>query len=152
MARAPFQVLVYPYRQVNNGEFEYALLKRSDSGYWQGVAGAGEDNESILEAARRETCEETGLREDSFFFQLDTIEPIPVTEFKDSCLWGDSVYVIPQYCFGVSVTDGEIVVSREHTDYKWLKYEEAHSLLRYDGNKTALWELDRKLKGLGPRD
>lgn len=86
MARAPFQVLVYPYRQVNDGEFEYALLKRWDSGYWQGVAGAGEDNESILEAARRETCEETSIREDSFFFQLDTIEPIPVIEFKDSYL------------------------------------------------------------------
>ncbi len=152
MARAPFQVLVYPYRQVNGGEFEYALFKRRDAGFWQGVAGGGEDNESILQAARRETGEETGIRENLFFFKLDTIEPIPVTEFKDSYLWGDSVYVIPQYCFGVLVIGGEIALSQEHTDYKWLQYEEARSLLKYDGNKTALWELDRKLRGLGPRD
>lgn len=152
MARAPFQVLVYPYRRVYAGEFEYALLKRWDTGYWQAVAGAGEDNESILEAARRETYEETGISKDSFFLQLDTVEPIPVTEFRDSYLWGDSLYVIPQYCFGVFVAGGEIVLSREHTDFKWLKYEEAYSLLKYDGNKTALWELDRKVRGLGPRD
>lgn len=152
MARAPFQVLVYPYRLTSDGAFEYALLKRRDSGYWQAVAGAGEDDESILEAAVRETYEETGIGKDSVFLQLDTIEPIPVTEFRDSYLWGDNVYVIPQYCFGVLAGDEEIVLSREHTDYKWLRYDEARSLLKYDGNKTALWELDRKLRGLGPRD
>lgn len=152
MARLPFQVLIYPYRQSGDGEFEYVLLKRLDAGFWQAVAGGGEDNESILEAARRETTEETGIPKDSFFLQLDTIDPIPVTEFRESWLWGDGVYVIPQYCFGVLARDGDIVLSREHTEYKWLKYEEARSLLRYDGNKTALWELDRKLRGLGPRD
>lgn len=145
-------MLIYPYRQSGDGEFEYVLLKRLDAGFWQAVAGGGEDNESILEAARRETTEETGIPKDSFFLQLDTIDPIPVTEFRESWLWGDGVYVIPQYCFGVLARDGDIVLSREHTEYKWLKYEEARSLLRYDGNKTALWELDRKLRGLGPRD
>ncbi len=152
MARAPFQVLVYPHRLTSDGKFEYLLLKRRNSGYWQAVAGAGEDDESILEAAIRETYEETGIGKDSVFLQLDTIEPIPVTEFRDSYLWGENVYVIPQYCFGVLARDEEIVLSREHTEYKWLKYDEAHSLLEYDGNKTALWELDRKLRGLGPRD
>jgi len=33
MARAPFQVLVYPYRPFHDNDFEYALLKRSDAGY-----------------------------------------------------------------------------------------------------------------------
>ncbi len=152
MVRTPFQVLVYPYRQTDDGGFEYALLKRQDSQCWQGIAGGGEDNESVLEAAKRETHEETGIPKDSFFLQLDTVEPIPVTEFRDSYLWGGSVFVIPQYCFGVLVKAGKIVLSREHTEYKWLKYAEARSLLKYDGNKTALWELDRKLRGLGPRD
>ena len=152
MARAPFQVLVYPYRQVGDAEFEYALLKRSDAGYWQAVAGGGENNESPLEAAQRETHEETGLAKDSFFLQLDTLLPIPVTEFRDSYLWGDTVYVIPQYCFGVLVRNENIVLSREHTDCKWLNYEAAHSLTRYEGNQIALWELNRKLRGLGPRD
>ncbi len=152
MARAPFQTLVYPYRPMGDGTFEYALLKRSDAGYWQAVAGGGEDNESPIETAQRETHEETGIPQASPFLQLDTVLPIPVTEFRDSYLWGDNVYVIPQYCFGVLVRDKRIVLSREHTDYRWLEYEDAHNLIRYEGNKIALWELDRKLRGLGPRD
>ena len=152
MARAPFQVLVYPYRKVSDDEFEYALLKRSDQGFWQAITGGGEDSETPLEAARRETYEETGIFPDSPFLQLDTVEPVPVTAFKDSYLWGEDVYVVPQYCFGVLVEDERLHLSPEHTAYRWLEYEEAHRLLKYDGDKTALWELDKRLRGRGPRD
>ena len=107
MARAPFQVLVYPYRKVGHREFEYALLKRSDAGWWQAIAGGGEDSEMPLEAAKREAREEAGIPTDSPFVQLDTITSVPVTEFRDSHLWGQDVYVIPQYCFGVLAQDGQ---------------------------------------------
>ncbi len=151
MARAPFQVLVYPYRKTKSGQIEYALLRRTDEGYWQAIAGGGEEQETPLEAAKRETYEESGIPPTSDFIQLDTIESVPVTEFRDSYLWGDDIYVIPQYCFGVTAQNMQIVISREHIDYKWLTYEEAHNLIKYDGNKTALWELDKRLKGRGPR-
>lgn len=151
MARAPFQVLVYPYRRTDEGRIEYALLKRADDGNWQGIAGGGEAEELPLEAARRETFEESGLPPTSDFLRLDTIEPVPVTEFRDSHFWGEDVYVIPQYCFGVSAQTAPILISREHTEYQWLSYEEARHRLRYDGNKTALWELDKRLRGKGPR-
>jgi len=78
-----------------------------------------------LEAAKRETYEEAGIPTQSDFLQLDTVEPVPVTEFRDSYLWGDNVYVIPQYCFGVLVKDSPIVLSREHIEYAWLTYESA---------------------------
>jgi dATP pyrophosphohydrolase len=133
------------------GEIEYALLKRSDEGYWQAIAGGGEDEETPLEAARREANEEAGIPQTAEFLQLDTVEPVPVTEFSDSHLWGDNTYVIPQYCFGVSAQQVEIALSREHTDYAWLAYAAAYELVRYDGNRTALWELDKRLKGKGPR-
>lgn len=151
MARAPFQVLIYPYRKSGDGKLEYALLKRADDGDWQGIAGGGEDEEQPIEAARRETFEESGIPPTSKFLLLDTIEPVPVTEFRDSPLWGEDVYVIPQYCFGVAAQDVRIRISREHTEYKWFPYEEARRMMRYDGNKTALWELDKRLKGGGPR-
>ena len=32
MSRAPFQVLVYPYRKNDKATFEYALFKRADEG------------------------------------------------------------------------------------------------------------------------
>jgi dATP pyrophosphohydrolase len=75
-----------------------------------------------------------------------------VTEFNVGDLWGDEVYVIPQYCFGVLAKERQLTLSPEHTEYRWLRYDEADRLLKYDGNKTALWELDRKVRGLGPRD
>ncbi len=151
MARAPFQVLVYPYRKIQDDRFEYTLLKRSDWGYWQAIAGGGENNETALESAKREAYEEAGIPVNSDFLQLDTVEPIRVTEFTDSHLWGDDVYVIPQYCFGVLVNDSRIVLSREHTEYIWLAYDQAYHLIKYEGNKTALWELDKRLRGGGPR-
>ncbi len=150
MTRAPFQILVYPYR-AGNGQIKYALLKRADRGYWQGIAGGGEDTETPLEAARRETCEETGLPPASEFIQLDSRASVPVTEFKSSHFWGDDVYVIPQYCFGVAAPDIPIILSHEHTEYRWLSYQEACRLIQYDGDRTALWELDKRLKGKGPR-
>jgi dATP pyrophosphohydrolase len=146
MARAPFQVLVYPYYPAPHSEFEYLLLKRSDAAYWQGIAGGGEGSETPLEAAKRETLEETGIPKDSRFLQLITVLPIPATEFRDSHLWGRKVCMVPQYSFGVLPKEKEIVLSSEHVDHKWLKYEEAYRLMKYEGNKIALWELDKRLK------
>ena len=152
MARAPFNVLVFPYIDIGNKEFEYALLKRSDLGFWQEVSGGGENGETSLEAARRETYEETGIPMDSEFIQLDTVFPVPVTEFAVGNIWGNGVYVIPQYTFGVRTNSRQVKLSHEHTEYRWLRYEQAYNMVKFDGNKIALWELDRKLKGLGPRD
>jgi dATP pyrophosphohydrolase len=146
MARAPFQVLVYACYPTQDSEFAYLLLKRSDEGWWQGIAGGGEGSETPLEAAKRETLEETGIPKDSRFLQLITVLPIPATEFRYSHLWGRKVCVIPQYCFGVLPKEKKIVLSSEHTDYKWLMYEEAYRLMKYEDNKIALWELDKRLK------
>jgi dATP pyrophosphohydrolase len=151
MPRAPFQVLVYPYHRVGENDFVYALFKRSDAGYWQAIAGGGEDNETPLEAAKRETFEEAGIARESDFIQLDTIESVPVTEFSNSHLWGNELYVIPQYCFGVLTKEEAIVLSHEHSEYRWLTYQEAAAMVKFDGNRTALWELDRRLRGKGPR-
>lgn len=151
MARAPFQVLIYPYRQLDNGEFEYALLKRADKGYWQAVAGGGEDGENVIQAAQRETFEETGIKTDKGFIILQTIESVPVIEFADSFLWGEGTFVIPQYCFGVLAPSDEIKISHEHSRYEWFTFSEAYRRLNFTGNRTALWELDRRLHGAGPR-
>ncbi len=151
MSRSPFQVLVYPYLRSANGRLEYALFKRSDEGFWQGIAGGGEDDETPLEAARREAFEEAGIAPDAAFLGLDTVEPVPVTEFRNSSIWGEDLYVIPQYCFGVRVEGRRIVLSHEHTEYAWLAYDDARERLKFDGNRTALWELDARLRGRGPR-
>jgi dATP pyrophosphohydrolase len=152
MARAPFQVLVIPYRPTGDMRFEYALLRRSDAGFWQPVVGGGEDDETPLQAAQREAFEEAGIDPASEYMPLSTIESVPVTEFAESYLWGDDVYVVPQCCFGVHAGDRQLVLSHEHTEHAWLTFHAALERLEWDGEKTALWELDRRLRGLGPRD
>jgi len=151
MAREPFQVLVLPYRSKGCGQFEYAVFKRSDDANWQGIAGGGEDNDSPLEAARRETWEESRIPVESNFVVLDTISSVPVTCFPDSYLWGENIFVIPEYSFGVDASGRQLVLSGEHSEYKWVDFEEAEKLLKYDSNKVALWELNQRLKRLEPR-
>ena len=60
--RVPIQVAVYPVR-FRDDKWEYLLLKRVEDrgGFWQGVTGAPEKKEKILEAAKRELLEETGF-------------------------------------------------------------------------------------------
>ena len=130
MARAPFNVVVYLYRQSDDGTFEYALFKRSDLGFWQGVSGGGEDDETPCQAARREIREETGIAADAPLMKLDRVEPVPVTEFNVGDIWGDDIYVNPQYCFGALVEDRAIVLSDEHTEYRWLNFEQARNLVK----------------------
>ena len=145
MSRAPFQILVHPYRMTQQGLIEYAVFQRPDAGFWQGVAGGGEDDETPLQAAMRETFEETGLNLINGWIELDTTASIPVTAFRDFFLWGEDVYVIPQYSFGVLVQGLEITLSHEHKSYRWLPYQEACDCLKFDSGRTTLWELNTRL-------
>ena len=54
--------------------------------------------------------------------------------------------VIPEYSFAVMMDSIILKLSHEHTEYEWVDYETAIKRLRYDSNKTALWELDNKIK------
>jgi len=39
-----------------------------------------------------------------------------------------------------------LLLSHEHTEYKWVDYETAREMLKYDSNRTALWELNKRIK------
>lgn len=142
--RQPYQVLVIPFVRKND-DIEYAVLKRS-CGMWQGIAGGGESGETILETAVRETWEETGISDNAKFIELDSKASIPVANVVGSFKWGKDIFVIPEYCFGVEVLGKKIVLSNEHVEYRWGKYEDVYPLLTWESNKTALWELNERLK------
>ena len=114
----------------------------------QFIAGGGDDEDgSIIESAKREAFEEAGISETYNFFKLDTCCSIPSDCFKNAdVLWGKECFVIPEYTFAVKVESTSLQLSSEHTEYNWLTYEEAQAVLQFDSNKTALWELNRRIE------
>lgn len=143
--RAPYQILAIPYR-ILAGRPMYCVFHRADSDQWQFLAGGGEDNEIPLEAAKRETWEESGVRPDKWLV-LKSLSYLPAAVISEDCRchWDKDTYVIPEYTFGFLCNE-EIRLSREHTACVWLNYEEAARKLRWDSNRTALYELDCRLK------
>ncbi len=142
--RAPFQVLVIPYRIINN-EILYGIFLRSDMKVWQVISGGGEDEETPIETAKREANEEAGIDYRADYIKLDSTCTIPVEFVTGKFTWGNDVYVLNEYAFGVDVTDKNIVLSDEHDDVKWLTYDKAMKTLKWDSNISALWELNKRL-------
>ena len=147
MSRATFNALVFPYRSATDGQLEYAIFKRSETtgGFWQAISGGGEDDETPLETARRECLEEAGLPDDSMFIALDSMATIPVEWIFGHMRWGDDELLMTEHSFGVHAQDHVIILSDEHTEFRWVSYELALGLLKWDSNRNALWELNFRL-------
>lgn len=144
MGRSPFQVLIIPYFD-NGDEILFALFQRGKEGYWQGIAGGGEDAETPLQAAKRESWEEAGISSERRFVSLDSLITIPVEHVVGSFMWGEEKYVIPEYSFGVELHVQHLKLSQEHSQYLWVNYDEASKMLKWDSNKNAIWELNKRI-------
>lgn len=145
MARAPYQVLIIPYIRKEAHKIMFALFRRSQEGYWQAIAGGGEEGESIIQTAKREAFEEAGIQQDQKYVQLDSCSGLSVVSVVGEFMWGCDTYIIPEHCFGVEVDNQDLLISSEHKEYKWVCYEEAIEMLKWDSNKTAIWELNQRL-------
>jgi len=117
MSRAKFQVLIIPFRIVGNGVPEFAITKRSDMDAWQFLSGGGEDDETPLQAAKREANEEGDIPYEYELLELDSMASIPAFIFAAHKEWGSNVYVVPEYTFGVEIKDKDLALSSEHTKY-----------------------------------
>ncbi len=146
MARAPFQVLVLPFRMIGIRNYEFCALRRSERQVWQGVAGGGEDDETPAEAAIRESREEIGVSELLRFYQLDNRASIPASIFPESELWSADIIVIPEYSFAIDCSGIELIISSEHDALVWGSYDLIYRKFHWDSNRTALWELNKRLE------
>jgi dATP pyrophosphohydrolase len=145
--RQPFQVTVFPFRVTISGP-EYAIFRRADDGCWQGVAGGVEEGEDLVTAARRETAEEAGLTSGSPIYKLDMVSGVARTSFAASRHWPGDLYIVAKHHFAIDVTrePAPVMLSHEHSEFRWAPYVEASAALRYDDDKTALWELDARIR------
>ena len=142
--RAPFQILAIPYKITDNG-LRYCVFHRADFDQWQFIAGGGEDDETPIRAARREILEESGLHADNII-ELRSMCYIPTDIFPEKflCHWPRDTYIVPEYAFGF-LCKNDITLSHEHSEYHWLSFEEAREKLKWDSNRTALYELNCRL-------
>ena len=118
-------------REVDN-EIEFLLLKRAANeiypGVWQMVTGSIE-NESAYKTALREIKEETGLIPIKFW----TVPNINSFYSPEK----NVIIMIPVFAAMVNV-DAVVTISEEHTEFKWVKKEEAIQLLAWPGQRKSV--------------
>ena len=95
---------------------------------WQGVAGKIEKGEQSWQAAIRELKEETGL-DPLRIFVADHVSKFYETH-------GDRINLVP--VFGVEVASDIVLLSSEHSDFKWVDYDSACSYLVWEGQKKGI--------------
>lgn len=137
--RIPIQVLIYPVRKTNK-DWEYLMLKRvkNRGGFWQGVTGAPENDETNSEGAKRELYEETGYNSANLI-KTGISYTIPMEDrWKD--IYPEGTSEIPEYLFIAKINEScpPKIDPNEHDDWKWCEFEEALELLSWEDNKKAL--------------
>lgn len=137
-------MLIFPFIKDGSG-YLFAIFKREDMDIWQGIAGGGEDNETPEEAMKRELFEETGIGPGTKSVRLASMTTIPAENIH-GLIWGNDLIMIPEFAFGVEVADKYLKISNEHLEYCWVDATEAIKRLKYDSNKSAVWELSHRLK------
>ena len=116
----------------------FLLVKRSPEkgDFWQPITGGANENENLIDAAKRELLEETGIKEYKkflsgvYYFEFDT----------------ENYGRLKEYVYGVEVDkDVDAELSHEHTEKKWCTIDEALQLLKFDTNKEAFKKLFNQL-------
>ena len=120
------------FRESKNG-IEFLLLKRAEDqiypAVWQMVSGKIKENEKAFETSLRELKEETNLTPLKMW-----IAP-KVNSFYSSQT--DSICLIPVFAVQVK-KDSKVIISDEHSEYKWVTSNEAKRLLAWDGQRKAV--------------
>lgn len=96
------------------------LIKRNEGyigGTWQMVSGSLEKGETAVQAALRELWEETRLTPDRFYSANHTQQFYEVNQ--------NYVNLVPVFVAFIE-SQKEIILSHEHTDYKWVPYDEVY--------------------------
>ena len=132
MAKTKIRVIdAYVFRRTD-ASLKFLLLKRNVNKIyehlWQGVAGTIEAGETAGETAVRELKEETGLVPKRMFVADH------VSSFYE--VHGDRINLVP--VFGIEVDTADIILSEEHSDYRWVDLENALQLLIWRGQRQGI--------------
>ena len=142
--KRPVSVLVVIY----TATLEVLLLERAGHpGYWQSVTGSQEDGESLIETARREVEEETGIVAPlSQFEDWGTTNTFEIfTEWRHRYAPGVTHNV--EHVFSLQTQEPQVVriAPDEHLGYCWLAWQEAAEKCFSWTNRDAIRQLPEKL-------
>ena len=131
-------------------DFKFLLLKRipSKGHFWQPPCGGVEkEDTNLTDAVLREIKEEAGISEDNILRILYKVHSFTM---NSDYLSNKSIPIITEYVFGIEVEpETKIDITKniytEHEEFKWVNFQDALELLKWEDNKTALKKLHQML-------
>ena len=141
--KQPISVLVVIYTSA----LDVLLLQRADHpDYWQSVTGSRDDEEKLLDTARREVNEETGL--DARQFSLTDWQQHNVYEIYPTWRHRYPVGIThnTEHVFGLQLPQpiSITLAPREHLNFQWLPYAEAATKVFSPSNREAILQLPER--------
>ena len=125
--------------KIVDGKSQYLIIKRSSQtlfGSWQMVSGKIEKGETAIDATIREIAEETGLVPTKLY-SADLIEHFYDTDYN-------VINLVPVFIAFVD-SDAKVVLNvHEHSDYKWIRVDEARDYLVFDNQIEAIEKIEKK--------
>lgn len=141
--KRPVSVLVV----IHTAELDVLLLERArHPGFWQSVTGSQEDDEPLLETARREVLEETGIAAaatDFINWQLTNRYEI-FAEWRYR--YAPGITHNTEHVFSLCLPE-KVPVSiapEEHLAWRWLPWQEAAAACFSWSNRDAILELPQR--------
>lgn len=120
--------------------FQVLILKRTPErgGWYQPISGGIEQNETALEAIKREIFEETGIEIIKQIYDLNYNFKFTAPMSKKKMM---------DLCFAVEIDKIiNIRLSQEHEKYMWCTEKEAKKILKWKYNLIALEKLLKMIK------
>jgi dihydroneopterin triphosphate diphosphatase len=129
-------VYVVLYKLFEN-KINFLILKRSEDWVgWELLKGGVDEGENFIDTAKREALEEVGL-------DVDVVKSNQTNIFfseKDGVKRRHTMNV-----FFAKVNDGNIVLSQEHSEFKFVSLDEALELLAFDDLKKIIQEVKTEI-------
>lgn len=148
--KKPVSVLVV----IHTAALDVLLLERvRHPGFWQSVTGSQEDDEPLLETARREVLEETGIAATA----ADFIDWQLTNRYEIFAEWryryAPGVTQNTEHVFSLCLPEQAAVsiAPDEHLGYRWLPWQDAAAACFSWSNRDAILELPQRLALPGQR-